>query len=36
MRSTEEETDVLLLLANKIMEGLNQDILIEDISYLFE
>lgn len=36
MTSSEEKTEVLLMLANKIMEGLNQDIIIEDLSYLFE
>jgi len=36
MTSSEERTEVLLMLANKIMEGLNQDIIIEDLSYLFE
>ncbi len=26
----------LLILANNIMEGLNQEIIIEDVSYLYE
>ena len=32
----EENPETLLLLSNKIMEGLNQNIIIEDVSYLFE
>lgn len=36
MSSSEDKPEILLLLANKIMESLNQDILIEDIGYLFE
>lgn len=36
MSSNDEKTDVLLMLANKIMEGLNQDIVIKDLAYLFE
>jgi len=36
MSSNDDKTEILLMLANKIMEGLNQDIVIEDISYLFE
>ncbi len=36
MSSSDDKTEILLMLANKIMEGLNQDIVIEDISYLFE